>query len=526
LARGKIGFWEAFAIGVGGMIGGGIFAVLGLSLQLARGAAPIAFLLAGMIALLTAYSYAKLASRFPSEGGTIEFLVQGYGDGIISGGLNIMLLAAYIVMIALYAHAFGSYGASLVQAHYTTAYILLVVFVISALTLVNMLGAVVSGRLELGLVLFKLGVLLFVAAVGFTLIDWARLSPSNWPGPASIIAGGMIIFLAYEGFELVANTAADVDSLTSLRRALYASVITVITVYVLIALVSAGSLSPEEVAKYRDYALAVLVYPVLGMAGFTLVVAAALASTGSAINATLYGTARMSYMVAKYGQAPKILGRKVWRDAYEGLIIIALLSLILALTASLESISAAGSGGFLIIFAAVNYAAYKLRDKTGASPIVTLMGTLLSLTALAVLVYRMATLNPGHLTVLALLIAGSFTVEYLYRRLTGRRLPPYIDERLRLREELIRRWHEWVPQLIEHLRSLLHDAEVRLVGSIARGEVEKAGDVDILIVTRRPLTREEARKIVNEAVRRLGLPEDHPVDVHILHEERGRKEKS
>jgi len=515
LVRGKIGFWEAFAIGVGGMIGGGIFAVLGLSLELARGAAPIAFFLAGMIALLTAYSYAKLSSRFPSEGGTIEFLVQGYGDGLLSGGLNIMLLASYIVMIALYAHAFGSYGASLVPAHYHLAYMVLVVFVVSSLTLVNMLGAVVSGRLELGLVLFKLAVLLFVAAVGFGLVDWARLGPGNWPSPTSIVAGGMIIFLAYEGFELVANAAADIDSLTSLRRALYASVLTVITVYILIAIVAAGSLSPEEVAKYRDYALAVLVQPVLGMAGFTLVVAAALASTGSAINATLYGTARMSYMVAKYGQAPKALGRRVWKGAYEGLLIIAALSLILALGASLESISAAGSGGFLIVFAAVNYAAYRLRDKTGASPLITLAGAVLSVAALIVLVYRMAQLNPSHLIVLAALIAGSFTIEYLYRRLTGRRLPRYVDERLREREELIRRWQEWVPELIRHLREALGDVEVRLVGSLARGEIERASDVDILVVARRPLEPREVRRVVDEIVEKLGLPRHHPVDVHV-----------
>lgn len=69
----RLGFWEVYAIGVGGMIGGGIFAVLGLSLELAGGAAPLAFLLAGIVAFVTAYSYAKLSSRFPSEGGTIEF---------------------------------------------------------------------------------------------------------------------------------------------------------------------------------------------------------------------------------------------------------------------------------------------------------------------------------------------------------------------------------------------------------------------------------------------------------------------
>ena len=109
----RIGFWEAYAIGVGGMIGGGIFAVLGLTILLAKGAAPIAFLFAGIIALLTAYSYAKLSVRYPSEGGTVEFLVQGFGNNLFSAYLNTLLLASYVIMLALYAYAFGSYASAL-----------------------------------------------------------------------------------------------------------------------------------------------------------------------------------------------------------------------------------------------------------------------------------------------------------------------------------------------------------------------------------------------------------------------------
>ena len=129
----------------------------------------------------------------------------------------------------------------------------------------------------------------------------------------SIIAGGMIIFLVYEGFELVANAARDVSNTTILRRALYASVVTVISVYVMVALVAAGTLDPATVSRARDYALAIVVEPVLGKAGFVLIVAAAMASTSSAINATLYGTARISYMIARYGRPPKVLGKRVWR---------------------------------------------------------------------------------------------------------------------------------------------------------------------------------------------------------------------
>jgi len=126
--RRKIGFWEAFSIGVGGMIGGGIFAVLGLSIQLSKGASPIAFLLAGVIALLTAYSYARLSVRFPSEGGTVEFIVRAYGNSLISGTLNILLLLSYIIMISLYAYAFGSYGANLIPLEQDIAKHLLITF--------------------------------------------------------------------------------------------------------------------------------------------------------------------------------------------------------------------------------------------------------------------------------------------------------------------------------------------------------------------------------------------------------------
>ena len=107
-----IGFWSAFSIGIGGMIGGGIFAVLGLSVTLSHGGTPIAFAIAGLIALVTSYSYSKLSVTFPSSGGTVEFLNQGIGTGVLTGGLNILLWISYVVMLSLYSHAFGSYGAT------------------------------------------------------------------------------------------------------------------------------------------------------------------------------------------------------------------------------------------------------------------------------------------------------------------------------------------------------------------------------------------------------------------------------
>ena len=88
----KIGFIEAFSIGVGGMVGGGIFAVLGLTIDLAKGAAPIAFAIAGFIALITAYSYVKLSLRYPSEWVTIEFSVHAFWKNLFSTLVYMLLL--------------------------------------------------------------------------------------------------------------------------------------------------------------------------------------------------------------------------------------------------------------------------------------------------------------------------------------------------------------------------------------------------------------------------------------------------
>lgn len=516
---GRLGFWEVFSIGVGGMIGGGIFATLGLSLELARGAAPVAFLLAGLVALMTSYSYAKLSSRYPSSGGTIEFLVRAYGDNTITGGFNILLLSSYTVMIALYAHAFGSYGASLLPGHYQLAYIFLVVLVVSGFTFVNLLGAVVSGRVELALVAFKTLVLLMVAGVGLGMVEWGRLSPANWPPLTNVVAGGMIIFLAYEGFELIANSAGDVRDTTILRRALYASVATVVTIYALIALVAAGTLSPQEVERARDYALAVLVKPALGEVGVAIVVAAALASTSSAINATLYGTARMSYVVAKYGQAPKVLAKRVWRGAYEGLVIIAFLSLVLALGASLEAISTAGSGGFLAIFAAVNLAAYRLRRTTGANPIITLGGTALSIAALAILLSRMYEMDPGQIRVFAAMVVGSIMAEYLYRRVTRRGLPKVVDPRLAEREKMLQEWRSMSERIAATIKKTLPDAEVYLIGSHAREEPHRAGDLDILIVTKLKVSKKKLEELRRVIEKEHNLPPHHPLHLHATNEE-------
>ncbi len=418
----KIGFLEATSIGIGGMVGGGIFAVLGLAVVMARGGTVIAFAVAGVVALLTAYAYARLSVALPGQGGTVTFLNHAYGKGLLTGTLNVLLWLSYIIMLSLYAYAFGSYGATFFPASLqAVAKHGLISGIIAAITLLNMLGADQIARAEDWIVAIKLLILVFFVVVGGMGIKAARLAPSTWASPLNLVAGGMIIFVAYEGFELIANAGGDVrNPQRTLPRAFYASVVAVIVLYLLIAAVTVGNLPLDKIATAQDYALAAAARPMLGQAGFTLITIAALLSTTSAINATLYGSARLSFNIAKDGELPASLERPIWHKPLEGLFITAALTLVVANILDLSSISTIGSAGFLIIFGAVNLANVRLRKQTQARAWISMTGMLVCGLALAALIWRTATHAPGKLWVLAGLLLLSFMVEAGYRLIRKR----------------------------------------------------------------------------------------------------------
>jgi amino acid transporter len=281
------------------------------------------------------------------------------------------------------------------------------------------------GEAEEWIVGFKLGILILFIAAGFRGIRSADLEPGQWTPLPHLLAGGMIIFLAYEGFELIANSAGDVKNASRvLPRAFYASVIFVIALYVLVSAVTVGNLPVEKIAAAKDYALAEAARPFLGQFGFTLIAIAALLSTGSAINATLYGTARVSYIIAKDGELPEALDRKIWKRPMEGLLITAALALIVSNLFDLSSISLMGSAGFLLIFAAVNLANAKLSSHTRGKQWLSCIGMIACLGALATLLWQRATTAPGELLILAALIVLSMAIEGIYRAATGRAIKP------------------------------------------------------------------------------------------------------
>jgi amino acid transporter len=414
---GKLGFWPVVAIGIGGMVGGGIFAVLGLAVQLAHGGTPVAFALAGVVALLTTYSYAKLSVAYPSRGGTVTFLDKVFGAGSLTGMLNVLLWLSYIVMLSLYAFAFGSYGATFFPATWQAfAKHALVTLVIVSLAGLNLLSAKAIGRAEKWIVGLKVAILLLFVGVGFVGIKATQIAPGSWSSPLQLVAGGMIIFVAYEGFELIANTAKDVrDVATTLPRAYYAAVGFVIALYVLVSLVTVGHLAVDKIVAAKDYALAEAARPFLGQTGFTIIAIAAMLSTASAINATLYGTSRLSYCIARADELPDLLERNVWGQPIWGLLISAGLTLIVANAFDLTSIATLGSAGFLLIFAAVNVANARHAARTSSRGWISSVGAAACLAALAALVWQTAQTAPMKLWVLAAMLGLAVLIEGSYR---------------------------------------------------------------------------------------------------------------
>lgn len=412
----QIGLLGAMSIGIGGMVGGGIFAVLGLASLMGGGATPIAFLIAGVVALLTAYSYAKLSVAYPSRGGTVIFIDRAFGINWLSGSINNLLWISYVVTLALYSVAFANYAATFFDTPHKT---LLLHGLISAgiliPTLLNLFSAELISKTETTAVIFKLAILTLIIVVGLGSVDTAHLSPAEWKPLPQVIAAGMLIFVAYEGFELIANAAEDVrDYKKTLPRAYYGSVILVIILYVLIAIVTVGTLSPESIAKYADFALAKAAEPSLGHAGFVLVAISAVLATFSAINATLYGAARLSYVIATEGELPKVLEKKVWKQPVMGLLITAALALLLANSFDLASISTMGSAGFLLVFAAVNGANYRLAHKVGSSRLISGLGITACLSALAVLVWQTLQTAPSQVLTLIIMLALAGLIEGSY----------------------------------------------------------------------------------------------------------------
>jgi amino acid transporter len=276
--------------------------------------------------------------------------------------------------------------------------------IIAAIVIVNLMGVGESAWVEITTVWGKLAVLLGLGIIGLIYWNQANLSRGvETPGFDAAIVGGASIFMGYEGFQLLAYDYHVIrNPERTIKTAVLSAVVAVICVYVLVALGSTSLVGAQALVQKKEVALAVAGQKALGSLGKWLVSIAAVFSTASAINATLFATARLGRTVADQGELPQAAGRLNRRGIpHVSIIFLGALSAILAVIGSLSALVEVASLTFLITFATVNILAAITLPARRWIPVAGAAGALLS----AVLLCRkLIKTDPIALVVLSILI--------------------------------------------------------------------------------------------------------------------------
>lgn len=351
----KMGFNATWSMAVGGMVGGGIFSVLGVVVMLAGKWAWLSFTIAGLIALATAYSYSQLAEKFGEGGGAFTFLREVNREHF-AGSLSWVLIFGYILTISVYAFTFGHYVAHVFDfgAWMPRTCALVIVF---ALTVVNLKGVGESALLEIITVWGKLLILLGLASIG--LWKWQPdqlIAGIESKGLLGALIGAASVFMAFEGFQLLTYDYEDIrNPKKTLPRAIISAVIVVIFVYVVVAIGATMLVGAQTIVENKEVAIAVAGREALGTWGLGLATVAAAFSTASAINATLFATARLMHEVAEDRELPPILCHRNENGVPDRpVMIIGVTGSMLAVIGSLSMLVEAASLAFLFTFAVVN----------------------------------------------------------------------------------------------------------------------------------------------------------------------------
>ena len=424
-AGSKLGLWQVVSLAVGTMIGASIFSIFGIGARVAGHNLPLVFVISGAIALLVAYSYAKLGSQIISNAGPMEFIIKGIGDNLITGGLSFLFWLTYVVSIALFAKGFAGYFLPLLHLAPSPPNMALVeIGVVLAFMALGILGSSTVGKAEFVIVLVKLAILGLFVVLGIWSISGDRIMPTfDTHSLKGTLDATAIFFLSYMGFGLVTNASENMqDPQRNVPRAIYLSILIVTVVYILVALVAVGNLPLAELIKAQDNALAEAARPFLGSTGYLLVSFGALFSISSALNATLYGGANVAYALARDGELPRNFERKLWFGSTEGLYLTTTLGIVFALLFNLNGIASITSSVFIVIYLFVLYSHWRLRRQYGGNPLIILGGFIVVLSVFVLLLDYQLQTNRNAFFATWTVLAGSLLVEFIYRNITQRSL--------------------------------------------------------------------------------------------------------
>lgn len=371
---GSIGVVGATAIGVGGMMGAGLYTLLGLSANSAGVWLPVSFLIGGIVAAFSVYSYSKLGIKYPDRGGAAKFLLKEFGDGLLAGGMNVFQYIGWIITMALYATGFAEYACQLLGKSSSgwlgKAISIGIVIVVVA---INIMGSKQVARAQTAIIAFELLILLSFVAVGLTKLHVPTITSSNSGNIVGILSAAGLLYVTYEGFGVVTNAAGSmVNPKKQLPQALFFSLGIVMVIYIVAS---------------------VVVVMTLGVQG---------------------AVANQGHVLATAGKL--VLGN--W-----GLFITSLIVCIFVVIFPLSAVGEMASLAFLLVYAMVNLGHLRIAGQTGAKRWILICSVVLNL-ALFALLFIQTILNHETLTwisVIALLII-SFLVELAWRKKNKRNL--------------------------------------------------------------------------------------------------------
>ncbi len=376
-------------IGVGGMIGAGIFVLTGSAAGEAGPALILAFLLNGLVTSFTAMSYAELGSTFPGAGGGYPWVKEALGgvQGFVSGWMDWF---AHSVAGSLYALAFGSFASALLAKMGVSTFglpperfaLILTTMIIAVFVYINYLGASETGTIGNVVTVTKVAILaLFVlfglvamAHTEFWVTRFTTESGFMPKGAFGVLVAMGLTFIAFEGYEIIAQSGEEViDPKRNIPRAIFISIGIAVLVYVFVGVSAIGAVQPPEGLKAYQFLGQQKEIAIIDVAqqtfpwgiGAVVLLLSGLASTMSALNATTYSSSRVSFAMGRDLNLPRFFSRihPKKNTPYLAIIGSGTLMLIMAWLLPLEDVAAAGDIMFLLLFLQVNVAVMVLRRK-------------------------------------------------------------------------------------------------------------------------------------------------------------------
>ncbi|MFC6872753.1 APC family permease [Halobellus marinus] len=424
----SLGLKESISMALGGMIGGGIYAVLGVVANITMSAIWVAFLAAGIVATCAGYSYNKLNSLTDNQGGSVTFVQCYLGNSTLAGIVGWTLLFGYIGSMAMYAFAFGEFSVAFGIIPGSVLEVptrpLISVLAVAGFVGLNLLGSRTTGAAENVLVALKVGILVvfgllgLVYAFGFSGAQF-EYGVSQLGGFGPLMAAA-ISFVAFQGWQLLYYDQEGIENpVDTIRKAVYISIPVAVAIYILVGMVTVN-LVPQALTSHPHVALkdaASLMMQPYGLAqlGAVILALSALFSTGSAINATLFSSAYF----AKGMLGDDILPDQIGSSDADGIperTVLVLGAITGAFTwfGGLGAITSFASLSFILVFGSMSYLAFRQRDHDEVNAVIPAIGTVGALAFFPLMMYNLYTREPNTFYMVLGIAVLVLAVELLY----------------------------------------------------------------------------------------------------------------